>query len=91
MPYSLQISPIDLPCSLSFNICHLNSFVYCFRFITIVPVLLYNLLYFYPYLLSQILYQIQLYPFLKSAAAWRIFSIILLQNARAVLKGPIKI
>ena len=59
MPYSLLISLTDLPCSLSSNICRLNSFVYCFRFITIIPVLLYNLLYFYPYLLSQILYQIQ--------------------------------
>ena len=59
MPYSLLISLTDLPCSLSSNICRLNSFVYCFRFITIFSVLLYNLLYFYPYLLSQILYQIQ--------------------------------
>ena len=59
MPYSLLISLTDLPCSLSSNICRLNSFVYCFRFITIFPVPIYNLLYFYPYSLSQILYQIQ--------------------------------
>ena len=59
MPYSLLISLTDLPCSLSSNICRLNSFVYCFRFITLFPVLLYNPLYFYPYSLSQILYQIQ--------------------------------
>ena len=59
MPYSLLISLTDLPCSLSSNIYRLNSFVYRFRFITIIPVLLYNLLYFYPYSLSQILYQIQ--------------------------------
>ena len=58
MPYSLLISFAVLPCSLSSNICRLNSFVYRFCFKTIFPVLLYNLLYFYPYLLSQILYQI---------------------------------
>ena len=59
MPYSLLISLAVLPCSFSSIICRLNSFVYRFRFITIIPVLLYNLLYFYPYSLSQILYQIQ--------------------------------
>ena len=59
MPYSLLISFAVLPCSFNSNICRLNSFVYRFRFITIIPVLLYNLLYFYPYSLSQILYQIQ--------------------------------
>ena len=60
MPYSLLISLTDLPRSLSSNIYRLNSFVYRFCFKTIFPVLLYNLLYFYPYLLSQILYQIQM-------------------------------
>ena len=59
MPYSLLISLTDLPRSLSSNIYRLNSFVYRFCFKTIFPVLLYNLSYFYPYLLSQILYQIQ--------------------------------
>ena len=59
MPYSLLISLTDLPRSLSSNIYRLNSFVYRFCFKTIFPVLLYNLLYFYPYSLSHILYQIQ--------------------------------
>ena len=60
MPYSLLISLTDLHRSLSSNIYRLNSFVYFFRFITIFQVLLYQLLYFYPYLLSHFLYQIQI-------------------------------
>ena len=74
MPYSLLISLTDLPRSLSSNIYRLNSFVYRFCFKTIFPVLLYNLSYFYPYLLSQILYQIQgdCVRVLKSFLSWDI-------------------
>ena len=69
MPYSLLISLAVLPCSFNSIICRLNSFVYCFRFITIFQVLLYNLLYFYPYLLSHFLYQIQ-----ENGGHWEFFS-----------------
>ena len=89
MPYSLLISLTDLPCSLSSNICRLNSFVYCFRFITIFPVPIYNLLYFYPNSLSQILYQIHFF-FFQTRMEW-FYTCIVVRTSFSAISTKIRI